>query len=179
MDGVFWHDDMGFVVDPQKMPASFPDAVKIEVIDFAERLEASGKLPPLGPAPVASWLLARLFQLTRDRLGFDTNERIRNDGGGYYLNFVAFTRKLKPVAFFMLHGQSKSVRLWGTCPSEISPEAVLLAFSESLLENPTDLMVCKVTTIDTDPPNLHVKRTGKPIVFGWDGTGFLGFRKKA
>lgn len=96
MDGVFWHNDMGFVVDPQRMASSFPDAQMIEQLQFAQVLKSSGKLPSLGPAPVASWLLARLFQLTLERLGFETHGKIYNDGGGYYLNFVAFTRDLRP-----------------------------------------------------------------------------------
>src|SRR5262245_5305900 len=176
MDGVFWCDDMGFVVDPQGMESSFPDARSIQQPEFAAILESSGKLPPPGPAPVASWLLARLFQLTRERLGFETHGRSYNDGGGYYLNFVAFTRDLRPAAFFNLHADSAGVRVWGTCARDFSADAVLKSFTEALLENPNELMACKLTTIDTDPPDLHMRRFGKPHVFGWDGSRFLGFR---
>src|SRR5262245_41672265 len=177
MDGVFWRDDMGFVVDPQHMASSFPDAMKIEQPDFAGSLSSSGKLPSLGPAPVASWLLARLFRLTRERLGFETHDRRYNDGGGYCLNFVAFTRDLRPAAFFNVHGDSLGVRIWGTCAAEFSPQAVLHSFMVALLEDANDLMACKLTTIDTDPPNLDKRRFGKPHVFGWDGSKFLGYRK--
>lgn len=178
MDGVFWRDDMGFVVDPQCMSSSFPDARNIDQPNFGEILKSSEKLPSLGPAPVASWLLARMFQLTRERLGFETHGRSYNDGGGYYLNIVAFTRDLRPAAFFNLHGDSTGVRLWGTCSSEFSPEAILKSFGEVLLESPDDLMKCKLTTIDSDPPNLDKQRFGKPHIYGWDGSKFLGFRKK-
>lgn len=179
MDGVFWHDDMGFVVDPQHMASSFPDGKNFDQPEFAEILKSSAKLPSLGPAPVASWLLARLFQLTRERLGYETHGRSYNDGGGYYLNFVAFTRDLKPAAFFNLHGDSAGARLWGSCAAEFTPDAILKSFSEAILENPSDLMVCKLTTIDTDPPDLDKRRFGKPRVYGWDGSKFLGFRKRA
>src|SRR5262245_41810283 len=111
MDGVFWRGDMGFVVDPQHMSSSFPDAKNLEQPDFAGVLSSSGKLPSLGTAPVASWLLARLFQISRDRLGIETHGRSYNDGGGYYLNFVAFTRDLRPAAFFNLHGDSSGIRI--------------------------------------------------------------------
>lgn len=40
-------------------------------------------------------------------------------------------------------------------------------------------MACKLTTFDTDPPDLEQRRVGKPRVFGWDGGKFLGFRRKA
>jgi hypothetical protein len=179
MEGVFWHDDMGFVVDPQNMASSFPDAKSIDQPDFAEVLKSSGKLPLLGAAPVASWLLARLFQLTRDRLGFETHGRSYNDGGGYYLNFVAFTRDLKPAAFFSLHGDSVGTRLWGTCAPEFAPDAILKSFSAAILDNPNDLMVCKLTTIDTDPPGLEKRRFGRPHVYGWDGSKHLGFSQES
>jgi len=177
MDGVFWRGEMGFVVDPQHMASRFSDAMSIDQPDFAAILESSGQLPSLGPAPVASWLLARLFQLTRERLGFETHGRSYNDGGGYYLNFVAFTRELKPAAFFNVHGDSAGVRIWGTCAAEFTPRAILESFTEAILESPNDLMVCKLTTVDTDPPDLDKRRFGKPHVCGWDGTNFLGFRK--
>jgi hypothetical protein len=178
MDGVFWSGDVGFVVDPHHMASRFAHARSIDQPDFAAVLKASGKLPSLGPAPVASWLLARLFQLTRERLGFETHGRSYNDGGGYYLNLVAFTRDLKPAAFFNVHGHSRGVRIWGTCGEEFAPAAILEAFTEAILESPNDLMICKLTTVDTDPPDLDKRRFGKPHVYGWDGSSFFGFRQK-
>jgi hypothetical protein len=179
MDGVFWHDDLGFVVDSQHMASSFPDARRIDEHQLAVRLDSSGKLPPLGPAPVASWVLARLFCLTRERLGFETHARLYHDGSGYYLNFVVFTRDLRPAAFLNLHGNSAGVRVWGTCTPEFCPDAIMKAFIDVLLENPNDLNVCKLTTIDTDPVDLDKRRLGKPHVYGWDGLKFLGFRGKS
>jgi hypothetical protein len=178
MDGVFWSGDLGFVVDRLHMPARFSDARSIDQPGFAAVLESSRKLPSLGPAPVASWLVARLFQLTRERLRFEPQDRIYNDGGGYSLNFVAFTRELKPAAFFDIHGDSAGVRVWGTCAAEFSPAAILQAFIAAILESPDDLMICRLVTVDTDPPDLEKRRFGKPQVYGWDGNRFLGFRQK-
>lgn len=158
------------------MASSFPDAKTFHEPHFAAILKASERLPSLGPAPVASWLLARLFQLTRERLGFETHGRSYNDGGGYYVNFVAFTRDLRPAAFFNVHGDSAGVRVWETCAATFSPEAVLKAFTDAILDRPNDLMLCKLTTIDTDPPDLDRRRHGKPQVYGWDGRKILGFR---
>jgi hypothetical protein len=176
MNGVFWNANIGFVVDRHHMPSQFPDAKKIEQPDFADLLQASGKLPSLGPAPVASWVLARLFHLTNEGLGFGTHDRCYNDGGGYYLNFIAFTRAMKPTAFFYLHGTSNRIRLWGTCAGDASADTILASIADALTENPMELIACKLTTVDTDPPDLHKRRFGKPHVYGWDGNKFLGFR---
>jgi len=53
--------------------------------EIADKLEASGRLPALGGAPVASWLLPRLVEITRNGIQLDDEERIRNDGGSVYL----------------------------------------------------------------------------------------------
>ena len=50
------------------------------------------------------------------------------------------------------------------------------AFMSALLENPHELVVCKLITIDTDPSDLPPRRRGKPHVLGWDGKKFLGHR---
>ena len=179
MDGVFWHSDMGFLIDSCKISSSFPDAQTIEQREIGESLKASGQLPSLGPAPVASWLLARLFHLTRERLGFETQDRSYNDGGGYYLDFVTFSRDLKPEAFFYVHGHSSGVRFWGTCATDVSPEGVLKTFMDAVLESPTELMVCKLTTSIRIRPSLdkrsHHRRAAR---VWWDGNKFLGFRRR-
>ena len=74
MDGVFWHHEIGFVVDPQRMASTFPDGVRIGQTPLDSLLKETGKLPPLGRAPVASWLLARLMHLTNERLGFEAHD---------------------------------------------------------------------------------------------------------
>lgn len=174
MDGVFWHDEFGFVVDPHHMPSRFPAAQPFELLRFDERLSSSGKLPRLNQSPVASWLVARLFQLTRERLCYETVHQCFNDGGGYWLNFISFTRELKPLAFLNLHANSSRVQLWGTCSDDIAPSTVINAFVGALMAQPDDLMICKWTITDSDPPDRDKRRFGDTNIFGWDGSKFLG-----
>lgn len=175
MDGVFWQSECGFVIDRGDW-SHFPDRMKIERADIDPILSASGRLPSLGPAPVASWVVARLFHLTGERLGIETHARLRNDGGGVPLRFIAFTPSLQPLAFLFLHCDSWGIDLSGECAGDALPEQITGAFISALLEKPNELTVCKLVTIDTDPPDLPHRRRGKPHVFGWDGEKLLGFR---
>lgn len=176
MDGVFWSGELGFVCDRSWEHSHFPDARKIAPIDVAPMLVASGRLPGLGPAPEASWLIARLFHLTGERLGFESHDRLRNDGGGVPLKLIAFTRVLKPVAFLFFRADSTAITLSGECALEYMPRQIVDAFLATLLDKPLDLTVCKLITIDTDPPDLPLHRRGKAHIFGWDGKNFLGYR---
>jgi hypothetical protein len=176
MDGVFWHNGFGFVVARRWAESHFPDRRKIDRTDIALRLEASGRLPNLAAAPVASWLVARLFELTRQRLGFETHARLRNDGGSIPLHLIAFTECLKPVAFLDLRADSTGIEFWGECAADIDPDQITSVFLSALLAHPDALVKCKLTTIDTDPPDLPHRRVGEPHVFGWNGTRFLGQR---
>lgn len=176
LDGVFWQGRLGFVVDRGWAESHIADGRAIERIDIGPLLEFSGRLPDLGLAPVASWLVARLFQSTGNRLGFEPHARLRNDGGGVPIHLIAFTESLKPVAFLFLRGESSGIELWGECAAEVSLDQITSAFASALIENPDHLMRCKLTTIDADPLNLPGRRYGTPHVFGWDGRKFLGRR---
>jgi hypothetical protein len=139
-------------------------------------LVKSKKLPELGRAPIASWLLARLMLLTCEGLGFEANDRLYNDGGGYYLNFVAFSRGMTPWSFFNVHGNSAGCWCWGQTSTAMSPAELVQLFVDALTADVDALMKCKVVCIDTDPLDLDKRRMGGPHVLGWDGSDFLGFR---
>ncbi|APR81109.1 Hypothetical protein A7982_06456 [Minicystis rosea] len=121
-----------------------------------------------------SWFLARLAHLARGRFPFGWNDVLHNDGGGVYLRFIAFTADLAPVAFLMVHGDASKIACHVECAAGSSPDEVCGAFASAFLEEPARLGECKVTTIDTDPPELPARRRGDPQVFGWDGKSFLG-----
>lgn len=176
MDGVFWAGEIGFICDRGRDRSHFPGAQRMGPIDIVPRLAAYGQMPRLGSAPVASWFVARLFHLTRGQLGFETHDRLRNDGGGIPLKLIAFTRALKPVAFLFLRADSTGITLTGECASTYVPGQVVDSLNAALLEKPLELTACKLITIDTDPPDLPMRRRGKPQVFGWDGKKFLGYR---
>jgi hypothetical protein len=173
MNGVFWNDDTGFVVDPQSLPSRFPHGMEFRELEFAGRLLESGALPELSGAPVASWVLARLFALPGERLGFEARCRLRNDGGGFHLNWVAFDRSLCPAAFFDLAGYPTAVWLYGGCSPLFDSESVVAAFTNSLTSEPLVLTPCRVEIVDTDPPEAPGK-FGRTFVYGWDGGRFLG-----
>jgi hypothetical protein len=63
LDGVFWHNDIGFVIDKTAMESMIPDGTCFDDVSLDTLLAETNRLPKLGPAPVASWLLARLMQL--------------------------------------------------------------------------------------------------------------------
>jgi hypothetical protein len=174
MDGVFWYNDMGFVVDIHKMPSSFPGGIKFGPVVLDDMLRKAAGFPNLGRAPVASWIIARLFHLTNERLGFETTAKIHADGGGFYLNLIAFSRDFKPLAFFYVHGTSVNCSCWGQCSRQHEPANLISSFINSLVTEPLDLMKCCLTTIDTDPPDLDKRRFCKPYTLGWNGKDFLG-----
>ncbi|GAA4441841.1 hypothetical protein [Bremerella cremea] len=179
MDGVFWFGEVGFVVDPQAMASRFPDGVRVEQTSLDALLVEGDRLPPLGAAPVASWLLARLMFLTNERLGFEANDTLHHDGGGYYLNFIAFSKQMQPLAFFNVHGTSAGCQLWGQCDRGWSAEQLLSTFRDALLEDPTALMSCRLQSYDTDPPDLDRRRVRKLQPLGWDGEHFLGTKPRS
>ena len=178
MDGVFWYDDIGFVVDKHKMQSTLPNANPLDFFSLDSLLMETNKLPNLGAAPIASWLLARLMRLTTEGLGFEANAKLSNDGGGFYLDFIAFSRGIKPLAFFNVHGTSAHCHCWGQCAESFQPADLRRVFVDALIENVDDLMECQLTYYDTDPPDLEKRRVGDPRVLGWNGTAFLGFRIK-
>ncbi len=154
----FWQNELGFVVDKHKMPSSFPSGDIFGPVSLRALLLDSKKLPNLGAAPVASWLLARLMQLTNEGLGFERNDRLYNDGGGYYLNFITFSRNMTPLAFFNVHGTSEECSCWGQCTAGFLSTKLLATFVDALVVNVDDLMQCRLVYRDTDPSNLDKRR---------------------
>ena len=175
MDGVFWHNDVGYVVDTQRMPSKFPGDLEFGPFALDDLLRAASGFPNLKNAPVASWLVARLFHLTGERLGFRTVSRVYKRGGCLYLNLIAFTRELTPFAFLDISGDSDRCECWIRCAPPHDPEVLIASFVDLLTSEPTALTKCRLTVIDTDPPDRsRHRRFGKPYLLGWDGVEFLG-----
>ncbi len=139
----FWQNELGFVVDKHKMPSSFPSGDIFGPVSLRALLLDSKKLPNLGAAPVASWLLARLMQLTNEGLGFERNDRLYNDGGGY-TEFHHILAQMTPLAFFNVHGTSKNARVWGNVPLAFYRRNYLRPLFDALVVNVDDLMQCRL-----------------------------------
>ena len=176
LDSAFWYDDFGFLIDRTHHPvAARADLKAFADSEIAERLEASGRLPVLGGAPVASWLLPRLVEITRGGIQLDDQEQICNDGGCVYLKWVAFTKTLDPRAFFSLISYPNRIKMHGNCMPNTEPAQLVSAFLAPLLEHADALRKWEVSVTDTDPPTAP-GTLGGPYIFGWNGTKFLGTR---
>lgn len=169
MDGVFWHNDVGYVVDIHRMPSSFPDGETFGPVVLDDLIRAAIGHLGLGMAPLASWLVARLFHLTRERLGFETTTKLYNDGGGFYVNLIAFSRDLKPFAFFYVHGTSDFCRCYGQCARPYEAGALISSLVESLISEPKAVMKCHLTVVDTDP-RIWINDVLANLI-PWAGTG--------
>jgi hypothetical protein len=176
LDSAFWHDDFGFLIDPSHHSVnSTAESRDFRDASIADVLQSSDRLPNLNGAPVASWLLSRLVEATRGGINLDDQENQHNDGGCIYLRWVAFTKALKPRAFFAVLCYSNRIVMAGKCMSNTEPMELAAAFLAPLLEQPGALRKWRVYATDTDPPSAPGK-CGRRYVFGWDGTKFLGTR---
>lgn len=166
LDSAFWHDDFGFLFDRTHLPvASTTEMQEFEDSSVAEKLEANGLLPNLNGAPVASWVLPRLVEITRDGINLDDGERLRNDGGCVFLKWVAFTRSLTPRAFFSLLCYSNRITAFGHRMANTQASDLMSAFIAALIEEPYAIRKWRVSVIDMDPPKTPGKR-GRTYVFG-------------
>ena len=177
LDSAFWYDDFGFLIDRTHHPVAAGAGLKaFGDSEIAEKLEASGRLPALGGAPVASWLLPRLVEITRGGIQLDDQERILNDGGCVYLKWLAFTKTLKPRAFFSLIAYPNRIKVRGDCLPNTEPAQLVAAFLAPLVEHPDALRKWRVSVTDTDPPSAP-GTLGRTYIFGWNATKFLGTRE--
>ncbi len=168
------------------------------------RLVYSGKLPDLGGAPIASWLLARLAKLTDNQLGLAGIEH--NDGGGYVVDFVVYRVSVSPagknvcffqqslfepgdvytdegvgypVASFQFQADMEGAAVLGRRSSEFEAEDILAAFATALLAAPTDLTPRELVVKDPEwKLDSEIYRPqpvkGSRNSYGWDGSQFLG-----
>jgi hypothetical protein len=176
----------------------------LEDDSFYRRLTDTRKVPDLGGAPIASWLLARLARLTDGRLGFAG--RHDSDGGGYMVEFVVyllhpdwvpqtgpsvqlflfnmaeFERPVdpeKPVASFQFQADMQGAAVIGRRTPDCPAEQLLHAFATALLAAPTDLMGRELEVYDPEwreDPSAYKPRPTKSSRnwYGWDGFHFLG-----
>jgi hypothetical protein len=161
-DRIFWHFDFGFVADGSAGESAFPGGESYEVLEFAERLQSSKRLPELNSAPVASWVLARLFDLTKGHMPSKPVAMVAGPMAEYFVSLIAVTRELKPAAFLHLSGRQDMVILQTSTPEGTSAFDVIHAFYSALITAPLELHPCQ----------WSVRGPNKLVAFGWDGTAF-------
>jgi hypothetical protein len=145
--------------------------------DLGLRLAGSGRVPDLGGAPLASWLLARLARLTDGRLGLAGEEH--NDGGGYVVEFVVYAEPEQAVASFQLQADMEGAGVVGQRVADCPAEEVLGALAAALLAAPDELMARELAVRDPEwelDPEMYKPRPveGTCNQYGWDGQHFLG-----
>jgi hypothetical protein len=124
-------------------------------------------------------MLARLARLTSAKLGFPLNDKQRNDGGGYAINFVLYTHDTRPIAEFQFQGDTMGASILGRRTDDCSAEDILKCFVSIILAAPEELTPCKLSVIDPEwkeDPEWYTPRPvrGSTNWYGWDGTRFLG-----
>lgn len=176
---------------------------ELEDGDFGLRLTSTGRVPDLGGAPVASWLLARLARLTDDQLGLASLEHV--DGGGYVIEFVVhrvgvdwqaeaaagqrflfnmaeFQRPLESegaIASFQFQADMEGAAIIGRRSADCPGGEVLEAFAAAILAAPADLRPRELVVRDPEwnlDPEMYDPQpvNGSRNTYGWDGFQFLG-----
>lgn len=147
--------------------------------DLDKIFSRNERLPNLGKAPVASWVLARLARLTQGKLGSCLDPKQRNDGGGYAVSFLVYNSDQLPIAELELQGDSMGAFVLGRCSECISSEETVNALVSALIADAQDLTPCRISVIDPewreDPEGYTPKpKRGARNWYGWDGLRFLG-----
>jgi hypothetical protein len=169
--------------------------------DLGLLLTRSGKLPELGGAPLASWLLARLARLTNDSLGLAGEEH--NDGGGYVIEFVVYRVHAEPennnapfvqlllfdpgeciepdlpVASFQFQADMEGAVVLGQRDPDFPAGQILEAFAAALLAAPTELTARELAVRDPEwqlDPEIYTPwpEEDSRNWYGWNGFRFLG-----
>jgi hypothetical protein len=166
-------------------------------------LTSTGRVPDLGGAPIASWLLVRLARLTEDRLGLAGPEDI--DGGGFVVEFVVYRARVswegeaatgqrflfdmaefqrpvepeRPIASFQFRADMEGAAVIGQRAADCPAEEVLKTFAAAILAAPADLLPRELVVRDPEwklDPDMYTPRpvNGSRNLYGWDGFQFLG-----
>jgi len=172
--GYFGHGDVGFVCDTNYVGASLPGATNVSYNDFGDSLAASGQLPPLGAAPVAAWMLARLAALCCGRFPFQYGQVCGSDGDDYWIRFISFSTdgSIRPTGKLTVLGGRSYVRLHVHAAPPHSAALIRDSFSAALLSSPTDVrpscVVVVYTSLEDEEHWRHV-----PYTLGWDGSDYI------
>lgn len=177
VDGVFQSNGFKF----QIIRDSYVPGLRKELTanELDQPLVRSGKLPDLGGAPVASWILARLAKLTSGKVGFALDDKQRNDGGGFAIEFLVLDKDERRIAEFQLQGDTMGAAILGRRTEECSSGDIIHAVISALLASPADLMSCRLAVTDPEwweDPEMYAPKPkrGAKNWYGWDGVKFLG-----
>lgn len=170
--GVLWVEEVGFLCDQHCHDMDLPDFGKATREHADEELLATGALPDLGGAPVASWLLARVARLAGKRFPYSYGEVVGSDGADYWLHFYCLSRTGNPLGVLSCFANQLAVVLTVNHSPQVDPNVLLNSFIRLLLAEPDKVSRCRIIvqyTEMTDPKvACHI-----PRVYGWDGRRYL------
>lgn len=122
----------------------------------------------------ASWLLARLWQLTvggiREAIeGLGQDNQGFGDGGGYPI-YLLVEKEQQPMAVLLLEGTADYITMEIRQRAESldgrEQERLYRSLAQTLLRTPEKIAACKITIEDPE-------RESFPFPYGWDGKDFL------
>jgi len=170
--GVIWVEDVGFLCEERYRDVDPPSAVTTKREHVDKDLLATGAVPDLAGASVASWLLARVARLAGKRFPYSYGQVVGSDGADYWLRFYCMSRVGSPIGVLSCFGSQAGVVLEVRHVPSSEPTVLLDAFVRALLRAPGEVSRCKVIvqcTEMTDPKvPIHI-----PRVYGWDGSRYL------
>lgn len=172
LTGVVWAGDVGFLCEERYHDIDLPGAVTTTRERLEQELLASGVLPEMSGAPVASWLLARVARLAGKRFPYSYGQVIGSDGADYWLRFYCLKRSGSPIGVLSCFGKQAGVVLSVRHPPDSEPKVLMDSFIRALLAAPGEVSRCRVIVqyIDMTDPEIafHI-----PKVYGWDGQRYL------
>lgn len=163
------------VLDDGFAPLELGEALhQLCVDDLDTQLLASGRLPALDGAPVASWLLARLEGLSAG-LGLSSDRVEEIEDAVWVVDFV-LQREGQPVGKLQLQGGMIGAGLLGVLAGAEEPSAVSQAVLQALLAAPDEVCPCEVRVCDPEPEGQGGDdRPEAPVLrFGLTAEGYLG-----
>ncbi len=127
--------------------------------------DAAGRVP-LGGAPLASWLLARLSALLGAQP--DSTRDVVADGGCYNIEGVVHDPDGQVVGDWYAEGWDWHCQMHLRTWLEPARQAALeRSLADHLWSDPSVLMICRAHVRDPE-------RNMEPFEFGWNGATFLG-----
>jgi hypothetical protein len=174
--GAFQSDSYWFLLDNGTVAEADWDDGPDADDDFGRRLADSGRLPELGRAPVASWVVARLAHLMRGLPAWVCDQH--EDEGAYRLSLLVFDRAQSHLGRAEVLADRSRVSVCCECPNAAK---VLKEFSAALLSAPAKVAECRVEVREPeDEAECQLEGRGPDTrcqaVYGYERGAYIGSR---
>lgn len=168
--GAFQYAGYWFVTD--KSFNQLTRAVACPDFDFLGAAVAECRLPDLGEAPVASWLLARVCSMTRGRVPYQFDEVQGSDGNDFHIGFLCHQTDGSVVGSVKFWASASDIRLHAEAVPPVSAERLRDAIKKAVFSSPHRVARSRVTVVWSDGTDDEARRS-VPRVYGFDGGRYL------